>query len=54
LRDFTFAPLLLRRVPFLRRRMALATRLDAAFPYLRAPVRARVRRVAGIWHSRLR
>lgn len=52
LRDFTFAPLLLRSVPLLRRRMALSTRLEAAFPYLRVPLRERARRVAGIWHSR--
>ena len=35
LRLFTFRPLPLLRVPFLRRRIALPTRFDAAFPYLR-------------------
>jgi len=40
LRLFTlppFPPFPLFRVPFFRRRIALATRLPAAFPYLRAP-----------------
>jgi hypothetical protein len=38
LRLFTVFPLLPDlRVPFLRRRIALSTRLDAAFPYLRLP-----------------
>jgi hypothetical protein len=31
---FTFLPLLLRRVPFLRRRMVLLTDFCAPFPYL--------------------
>jgi hypothetical protein len=35
LRLFTFRPLPLLRVPFLRRRIALPTRFDADFPYLR-------------------
>ena len=35
LRLFTFRPLPLLSVPFLRRRMVLATRFDADFPYLR-------------------
>jgi hypothetical protein len=33
LRDFTLAPLLLLSVPRFRRRIALATRFDAALPY---------------------
>ena len=37
LRLFTFLPLPDFSVPFLRRRIALATRLDAAGPYLRLP-----------------
>ena len=37
LRLFTVLPLPDFSVPFLRRRIALATRLDAAFPYFRAP-----------------
>jgi len=37
LRLFTVRPLPDLRVPFLRRRIALATRLDAAGPYLRLP-----------------
>ena len=38
LRLFTVLPLLPDlSVPFLRRRMALSTRLDAAFPYFRPP-----------------
>lgn len=37
LRLFTFLPLPDLSVPFLRRRIALATRFDAAFPYLRPP-----------------
>lgn len=36
-RDLTFAPLPLFSVPRLRRRMALATRFEAALPYLRVP-----------------
>jgi hypothetical protein len=35
LRLFTFRPLPLLSVPFLRRRIVLATLFDAAFPYLR-------------------
>ena len=38
-RDFTFRPLPLFSVLRFRRRIALATRLDAAFPYFRPPVR---------------
>ena len=38
LRDFTLAPLLLLSVPRLRRRIALATRFEAALPYLRDPL----------------
>jgi hypothetical protein len=34
-RLFTFRPLPLLSVPFLRRRIVLATRFDADFPYLR-------------------
>jgi hypothetical protein len=38
LRLFTFLPLLPDlSVPFLRRRIALSTRFDAALPYLRRP-----------------
>lgn len=54
-RDVTFRPLPLFSVPRFRRRMALSTRFEAAFPYFRlllrrrAPVvRARVRRRAAI------
>jgi len=36
-RLFTFRPLPDLSVPFLRRRIALSTRFDAAFPYLRLP-----------------
>ena len=56
LRDFTFAPLLLRNVPRLWRRMALATVLSAALPYfrevLRVVLRERVRRVVAMTNSR--
>ena len=52
LRDFTFAPLLLRNVPRLCRRMALATVLSAALPYLRVVLRERARRVAAMSNSR--
>jgi hypothetical protein len=49
LRDFTFPPLRpLLSVPRLRRRMALATRLEADRPYFRVPLRERARRVAGM------
>jgi hypothetical protein len=58
-RDFTFAPLRpLRSVPRFLRRMALSTRFEAAFPYLRVPprraplFRVPVRRLAGMAHSR--
>ena len=37
LRLVTFLPLPLLSVPFLRRRIALSTRLPAAFPYFRRP-----------------
>jgi hypothetical protein len=37
LRLVTFLPLPDLRVPFLRRRIALPTRFDAAFPYFRLP-----------------
>jgi hypothetical protein len=37
LRLFTFLPLPDLSVPFLRRRIALSTRFDAAFPYFRLP-----------------
>jgi hypothetical protein len=37
LRLFTFLPLPDLSVPFLRRRIALPTRFDAAFPYRRVP-----------------
>jgi hypothetical protein len=36
-RLFTFRPLPLLSVPFLRRRIALSTRLPAALPYFRRP-----------------
>jgi hypothetical protein len=36
-RLFTFRPLPDLSVPFLRRRIAVSTRFDAAFPYLRLP-----------------
>jgi len=52
LRDFTFAPLLLRNVPRLCRRMALATVLSAALPYLRVVFRERARFVAAMTNSR--
>ena len=52
LRDFTFAPLLLRNVPRLCRRMALATVLSAALPYLRVVLRERARVVAAMTNSR--
>jgi hypothetical protein len=52
LRDFTLAPLLLRNVPRLCRRMALATVLSAALPYLRVVLRERARRVAAMSNSR--
>jgi len=52
LRDFTFAPLLLRNVPRLCRRMALATVLSAALPYLRVVFRERARLVAVMTNSR--
>ena len=38
-RDFTLRPLPLFSVPRFRRRMVLATRFDAAFPYFRPPLR---------------
>ena len=38
-RDFTFRPLPLLSVPRFLRRIALATRFDAAFPYFRPPLR---------------
>jgi len=52
LRDFTLAPLLLRNVPRLCRRMALATVLSATLPYLRVVFRERARLVAAMTNSR--